>query len=174
MNDTFIRNQMRPLPTEAQEQAVVVAYLLLKKIPHFMVPNDATWAGALRAAGANAGKVHQIIAAMKCQGLTPGAPDLVVITRSGVLFLEMKRQKRGKQSDAQKRFQALVESRDQRYFVAHGAKEAILKIEQMEGAKKRICKNCAYRTPVGVCMNKRTLYDVTVEDDFYCAGYREK
>ena len=68
--------------------------------------------------------------AMKAEGLTPGAPDLILMIPKGgyhAMFLEMKA-KGGKVSDSQKEFMAAASSMDYKTVVCYGfdeAKEAI-------------------------------------------------
>lgn len=57
---------------EEHEQAMLVQWMNLKRIKFFSVPNEA----ALRAARNRFGMMNK----MKATGLTPGAPDLVLIT----------------------------------------------------------------------------------------------
>lgn len=56
-----------PLPTEHQEQKVLVQYLRLKKYPHFRVPNE-TYTKSIKQKAANT-----------ALGVSAGVPDLFVI-----------------------------------------------------------------------------------------------
>jgi hypothetical protein len=54
----------------------------------------------------------------------PGAPDLIVIGRSRVWFLEVKKPG-GKQSQSQIMVQRLIEERGFGYYVVHSVDEAL-------------------------------------------------
>lgn len=57
-------------------------------------------------------------------GLLPGAPDLIVIGKGQVWFLEVKKPG-GKQSQSQVMVQRLIEERGFRYYVVHNVDEAL-------------------------------------------------
>jgi hypothetical protein len=57
-------------------------------------------------------------------GLLPGAPDLIVIGKGRVWFLEVKRPG-GKQSQSQVMVQRLIEDRGFAYHVVHSVDEAL-------------------------------------------------
>ena len=73
---------MKPLnPLEKHEQMAFCAYLALKKIPYFAIPNGGS-RNALEALS------------LSKQGVSPGVPDLMIPVVSGEyhgLFIEMKR-----------------------------------------------------------------------------------
>lgn len=116
------------LPTEAQEQAALIQWWSLRypKLDKllFAIPN-----GGLR---------NKITAAkLKKEGVKTGVADLCLAIPSGEyhgLFLEMKRQKGGQQSEEQRIFEAMVTKMNYRYAIAKGAGEAIRIItEYMRG-----------------------------------------
>ena len=84
-----------PVATEHEEQANLVQWLIYLGIRHFAIPN-----GSLRHI-AVAGK-------LRAEGVVSGPSDLVILPEVGdnlpIVFLEMKRSKGGKTSDAQKDF----------------------------------------------------------------------
>ena len=57
-------------------------------------------------------------------GLLPGAPDLIVIGKGRIWFLEVKKPG-GKQSQAQIIVQRLIEERGFGYYVVHSVEEAL-------------------------------------------------
>ena len=105
--------------TEAQEQAEVIEWCGWKRIPVFHIPNG--------------GSRNPIEAAnLKRQGVKAGVPDLFVpVAASGChgLFIEMKRERGGRVSEAQRRWLALLDAQGYRASVCHGAEEAIREIE---------------------------------------------
>ena len=107
-------------PSEEQEQAAVIEWTIImdKQLPElrllFHVPN-----GAER---------HPAVAAkLKKQGVKAGVPDLFLpVARGGWhgLFVEMKKRKGGRVSDAQKQWISDLEGEMYRCVVANGAEEA--------------------------------------------------
>jgi len=78
------------IPTEYEEQCALVQWLELKKLKFTAIPNStytSSWNQKMR---------------NKRMGLNPGLPDMLIITKRGLLFVEMKRLKGGKVSDYQK------------------------------------------------------------------------
>ena len=57
-------------------------------------------------------------------GLMPGAPDLIVISKGRIWFLEVKKPG-GKQSQSQVMVQRLIEERGFGYYVVHSVDEAL-------------------------------------------------
>ncbi len=79
-----------PIPTEAVEQAELVAWLELNDLKFSAIPNSTytpSW---------NQKRKNHL------QGLRPGLPDLLVIVDGHLLFIEMKRIKGGVISPEQK------------------------------------------------------------------------
>lgn len=106
-------------PSEDDEQAVVVAWLQKKYILHFAVPN-----------GGSRNRLEAF--KLKRTGTVAGVPDLVIpLARKGYhgLFLELKRQRGGVLTDAQKYWLEQLNREGYLAKVAKGAKEAIKIIE---------------------------------------------
>ena len=106
------------IPTEDEEQKVVVQYLNLLKIDFCAVPNG--------------GHRHKAVAAkLKATGVKPGVPDLLIFTippsypNSKGLAIEMKRRKGGQLRQNQKEWLDRLENIGWMTFVAKGADEAI-------------------------------------------------
>lgn len=111
---------MKNMPTESHEQATLFSWanMQTKKYPElrllFHVPN-----------GGSRGKVEA--AHFKAEGVKAGVPDLFLpVARGGWhgLFIEMKRQKGGRVSDAQRKWLTDLEREGYRTVVACGWKEA--------------------------------------------------
>lgn len=71
---------MNPYPTEFEEQCTFVEWLELKGLKFTAIPNS-TWTKSWSQKTKN-----------KQSGLRRGLPDMLVITPSGLAFVEMKRQ----------------------------------------------------------------------------------
>lgn len=56
--------------------------------------------------------------ALKATGVVAGVSDLILVLIGRVVFIELKFEK-GRQSDAQVRFQAMVEKRGHKYYVVN-------------------------------------------------------
>lgn len=107
------------IPTEHQEQSLVVKYCTLKKIPIFHIPN---------------GSYKSVTARIKAkqEGLVSGIPDLmipVVNKNHHGLFIEMKRVKNSKVSVHQKQWIELLNKQGYKAIVCYGNNEAIQEIE---------------------------------------------
>lgn len=61
----------------------------------------------------------------KMEGVRPGVPDLIIVTKRNVLFLEMKKRKGGVVRDSQKEWLETLEGKRTVARVARGAEEAI-------------------------------------------------
>jgi len=87
----------------------------------FSVPNE----------GAGKGQVQRMMK-LKSMGLRSGVSDLIVVLPNKVVFLEVKAEK-GKQSEAQKRFEEKVKSLGHDYFVVHSIEETmeVLNVRKM-------------------------------------------
>lgn len=112
-------------PTEAQEQATLFSWAKMKerKYPElrllFHIPNEGKRS---EAQGAR----------FKAEGMKPGVPDLFLPVARGLwhgLFIELKRQKGGRVSEAQRRWIADLERQGYRAEVACGWHEAAEIIE---------------------------------------------
>lgn len=105
------------IPTEFEEQASFVEYLQFlyeqgKVRAYTALPNNLytkSWKQ----------KVKQ-----KKEGLRPGFPDLCIITRNDLIFIEMKRTKGGILSNYQKDWQKALKAVGIKTFVAYGFDEA--------------------------------------------------
>ena len=107
------------IPTEHQEQSLVVKYCTLKKIPIFHIPN---------------GSYKSVTARIKAkqEGLVSGIPDLMIPVANKDyhgLFIEMKRIKNSKVSVHQKQWIDLLNKQGYKAIVCYGNKEAIQEIE---------------------------------------------
>lgn len=110
---------MKIIPTEHQEQSIIIKYCELKKIPVFHIPN---------------GSYKSFTARIKSkqEGLKPGVPDLMIpITNKEYcgLFIELKRLKGSKVSEYQKQWIELLNKQGYRAIVCYGSSEAIKEIE---------------------------------------------
>lgn len=90
-------------------QAICVRWFRLKYKPDraiiFAIPNGGS---RNEREGAN----------LKREGVTAGAPDLLVVHTGGTIFIEMKTEDRGsRQSPAQKEFQRILEGLGKKYYV---------------------------------------------------------
>jgi hypothetical protein len=61
---------------------------------------------------------------LKSMGLRAGASDLLVVLKNKVIFLEVKTPT-GRQSEAQKIFQKIVESLGHEYYIVRSVDEAL-------------------------------------------------
>ena len=107
------------IPTEHQEQSLVVKYCTLKKIPIFHIPN---------------GSYKSVTARTKSkqEGLKAGVPDLMIPVPNKNhhgLFIEMKRVKNSKVSVHQKQWIELLNKQGYKAIVCYGNNEAIKEIE---------------------------------------------
>lgn len=110
-----------PVPYERHEQLALIQWLDLRGIEYFSCPNE--------------GKRNPVNGRrMKQQGLTKGAPDLVLLplTDDGSpVMIEMKRAKGGRLSQAQRDLHATAASRGWYVVIGFGAKDAIEKLEAL-------------------------------------------
>ncbi len=110
------------VPTEDQEQITVVQYCELHHLKFTAIPNH-TWTPSQKQKRHN----WQI-------GLRPGFTDMIVLTRSGMLCIEMKRRKGSSTSKDQKEWiDALQATPGIEARVCKGADEAIAFIAQYAG-----------------------------------------
>jgi len=108
------------VPTEYEEQIVVVQYLQLKGHKHTAIPNS-TYTPSFNQKRKN-----------KAMGLNAGLPDLFCLVNDIPVWIEMKRQKGGRLSDSQKSWIEALEQSGQTVVVAKGAEEAINFIKTIE------------------------------------------
>lgn len=92
--------------SEAEIQGAIVKALAQLGFLVIHVPNQATW-GRYR-----------------YSGLLPGAPDLIVIGRNRIYFMEVKKQN-GKLSPSQIAVQQMIEERGFEYHVVRSVEEAL-------------------------------------------------
>lgn len=102
-----------PVPTEAEEQKVVIQYLDLHGYKYTSIPNS-TYTTSIKQ------KINN-----KNMGLRAGFPDLVTIVDGQFIAIEMKRQKGGVVSQAQKDWIEALNNAGVPAIVARGAQEAI-------------------------------------------------
>lgn len=107
------------LPTEDEEQSVVVNYLRLRGIPHFHVPNS-TYTKSWSQKRKN-----------KMMGVVPGVPDLFFFVGGKPYAIELKRRKMGVVSSYQKEWLETLNNNGVRAIVARGADEAIEFVESV-------------------------------------------
>lgn len=111
-----------PVPTEAEEAKLLVAYLRLKGYAFHHSPNET---GSSFEARRRAIRV-------KREGTSPGFPDYLIIVNKRLIAIEMKRQKGGVVSKAQKDWLGLLNEAKVQAQVCRGADEAIAFINEME------------------------------------------
>lgn len=108
------------IPSEEAEQVAVIDYLRYRNIPHWHTPNE----GYRRPAYARK---------LKAQGVRAGVPDITIpLARCGYnhLYIEMKRRKGGRVSQAQQEMLDLLNSLGSLAVVCNGAGEAIEVIQK--------------------------------------------
>lgn len=113
------------VPTEAQEGLVLVAYLRLKGYMFTHIPNET--------GGTPEAKRRAI--RMKQQGVSKGFPDYLVLTKNGMVAIELKRSKKSVSSPVSKEqlnwlialSAALIPAQ-----VCYGAEEAIKFLRSIE------------------------------------------
>jgi len=112
---------LQPLPTEHDEQVQLVQWLRYQQIRHFSIPNG--------------GHRYKSVAVMLAdEGVVAGPSDLVILPEVGsalpLVFLEMKRVKKGKVSDSQKEFLSHISALETDGYnvcsrVAYGCADAV-------------------------------------------------
>lgn len=112
-----------PCPTEAQEQKAFVHWLRLAGIKHFRVPNE-TFTRSWKQKATN-----------KALGVSPGTPDMFVLTDTGLIAIEMKRVRGSVTSPEQKEWIAALNEAGTPAYICKGADEAMARVlEHMEAA----------------------------------------
>lgn len=111
---------------ESGEQKAVCDWLRIHKIGFFSVPNGAVIGGKNK---------YALVQKLKNEGLLPGAPDLVLIKPCPIdrkpVAIEMKRQKGGKYSDAQKTVIADMRKTGWWVLTPSGAAQAIEFLQEL-------------------------------------------
>ncbi|RMF99097.1 MAG: VRR-NUC domain-containing protein [Acidobacteria bacterium] len=73
-------------------------------------------------------------------GLLPGAPDLIVIGKNRIVFMEVKRPD-GKQTEAQKIVQRIIEENGFEYYIVRSLDDAVSLLGYGEEEKKTTAHN---------------------------------
>lgn len=107
-----------PVPTEHDEQVVLVGWLRLMHLPHFRVPSE-TYTTSWKQKNMN-----------KALGVVRGVPDLFVLTPKGLIALELKRRKGSSVSKEQREWIDALNEAGTPAYIAKGAQEAIDIVEQ--------------------------------------------
>lgn len=108
------------IPTEDEEQAVVVQYMQLKGIPHWRTPNE-TYTKSWKQKAKN-----------KRLGVVAGVPDLFAIVNNKLIAIEMKRTKGSVTSQAQKDWLEKLNNAGVEGRICKGATAAIEFMEEVE------------------------------------------
>ncbi len=110
---------MNETPKEAEEQAAFVEWLEYNGFKFTAIPNS-----TYTTSNAQKAKNYR-------QGLRPGLPDLLVIVKDSLVFIEMKRRKQSKVSDTQQIWiDDLNKCDNVAAHICYGADEAIEIIKQ--------------------------------------------
>lgn len=130
MSGRVLPKDPRKLPTEGTEQATLFSWAQMQSGKHpelrllFHIPN-----------GGSRGKAEA--GRFKAEGVKPGVPDLFLPVARGIhhgLFIELKRQKGGRVSDAQRQWLDALEGEGYRVAVACGWQEAAeIILDYLEG-----------------------------------------
>lgn len=109
-----------PVPKEDEEQAVLVKYLQLKGIKHFRVPSE-TYTTSWKQKAKN-----------RALGVVKGIPDMFVLTKTGLIAIEMKRASKSLStvSKDQKDWIESLNAAGVASYVAYGASQAIEIVER--------------------------------------------
>jgi hypothetical protein len=116
----IVLEAMKVIPSEDEEQSVVVNYLRLHSIPHFHVPNSTftkSWSQKRK---------------NTMLGVVPGVPDLFFCVGGKTYAIEMKRKKMGVVSSHQKEWLGTLNNNGLEAIVARGAGEAIDFIDRVK------------------------------------------
>jgi len=105
---------MNTTPTEYDECVVLAEYLEIKGLKYSHIPNETftkSWGTKMK---------------NKRQGVKRGVPDYMIIVKSVLIFIEMKRKKGGRTSKEQKEWMEALNKCDcVSAYVCEGADEAI-------------------------------------------------
>lgn len=116
-------NLVMPVPTEAQESRLLVAYLRVKRVPFTHIANET---------GKNA-RMQGI--RNKQMGTSSGFPDYLCFPNNQIVAIEMKRQKGGTLSQAQKDWAVTLENSGVPTYVCRGFESAKQVIDKHLGGK---------------------------------------
>lgn len=114
------------IPTEHQEQSIVIHYCRVKKILAFSIPNGTYLNGATKQRAMQINK-------LKREGLKVGVPDLFIPMATKDhhgLFIEMKRTKGSTTSTEQKAWVETLNNEGYKAVICKGSKVAIEEIER--------------------------------------------
>lgn len=111
-----------PVPTEAQECAQLVAYLRIKGYKFTHIANETTRGNQAKWQGIR----------NKRMGTSSGFPDYLVITRKGLVAIEMKRLKGSIVSEKQKEWITALNACGVPARICKGYIEAIAFIDEVE------------------------------------------
>ena len=115
---------MNNTPLEAEEQKTFVEYLKLRKIKHSAIPNS-TFTRSWKQKMNN-----------KLMGVNAGLPDLLLIIKDRVVFIEMKRAKGGRISNEQELWINCLNKCDGvNAYVCYSCDEAINLVEELTKIK---------------------------------------
>ncbi len=92
---------VKKTPTEHEEQAALVAWLLWEGITHAAVPNGFF-------TNKRDAKFYAQIKKLKDEGYSPGFPDLMIYKKKDILFIEMKNQDGGRVDEKQKEWHDIL------------------------------------------------------------------
>jgi len=114
-------------PTEHTEQCIVVDWLRIRGVSFFSVPNGSVIGGRDK---------WGLIKKLQKEGMTNGAPDLVIIQKAPArpgkfVAVEMKRRSGSKVSDEQRVFLNTMQDAGWIVIIANGARDAILKLQKL-------------------------------------------
>jgi hypothetical protein len=103
------------VPLEREEAATLVAWLRLRGLPFHHSPNET---------GSDPYARRRAVR-MKREGTSPGFPDYTVVTKSGVIYIELKRTKGSSTSPEQRAWIEALNQAGSPAYIARGAEEAI-------------------------------------------------
>ena len=108
-------------PTEHEEQVTLCEWMWAHKIRYFSVPNGARLSNRLNR--------YAHIYRLKREGLTPGAPDLVLVdlapSDSRPVAIELKRRSGGSLSVMQRAMRDIAIGAGWHHILAYGAQDAV-------------------------------------------------
>lgn len=110
-----------PVPTEAQEARLLVAYLRIKGYRFAHIANETGSGRSARFQGIR----------NKQQGVSKGFPDYLVVVNNKVIAIELKRIKGSSTSKEQKEWIEVLNKSGISAYIAKGADEAIKIIESV-------------------------------------------
>jgi hypothetical protein len=117
-----------PCLTEHEEQVHLHKWLNAKQLPHSSIPN------AQAMSFTNRDVAVKVMAKLKCEGFSPGFPDLIIFLPQCLLFLELKRVKGSEVNDDQLDWMDTINSYSYaKGIIAYGFEDAKKQIEGMLG-----------------------------------------